>query len=122
MGAGKVKAFPSAAYTGSGADTESFDTRFLEALAIDIEVTNFDAGTTPNITFYLDRLGCDNNWYPIALGAAVSTAGKQSYSIGLGATVGVVLTESARLSWVFGGGVPATSITFKGSIVGRRNN
>ena len=122
MGAAKILNLASAVYTASGASATEFDTTWPEALAIDLNVTQFVNGTTPSIQFFLDRQGCDGEWYPVALGAAITATGKVSYSVGLGATLAVVLTERARLSWVFAGAVAADSITFKGSIVGRRIN
>lgn len=121
------------AATASG-DSGALDTTWVEALAVDINITAITGGVTPNITFTLDRLGADGIWYSPVTTGIIAATGKAS--IDLASALGIaivaapltsgaqhmVLGNTTRLSWVFGGGTPPTSVTFSASIIGRRSN
>ncbi|HCT79265.1 MAG TPA: hypothetical protein DGT23_22430 [Micromonosporaceae bacterium] len=112
-----------AAATGSDA-TAGFDTSKVGRGALDINVKTITGGTTPDITFHVDRLGGDGIWYPVASTAALTATGPVSLSICDAVADGAdaqhaVFTTQARVRWVFAGGVPATSIAFSGSFYGR---
>lgn len=112
-----------AAATGSG-QTAAFNTGSVRTAALDVNVKTITGGTTPDITFHVDRLGGDDIWYPVASTAALTAVGPVSLSISPAVADGadaqhVVFTDQARVRWVFAGGVPATSIAFSGSFYGR---
>lgn len=108
-----------------------FDPSKCSVFALDITVTAFVGGTTPNITFALERLGADEIWYRVWQAVAITAAGAVSYNFSPGAVVTAaaandagsdhaVLTSQARLAWTFGGGVVATSTDFSYSLIGKR--
>lgn len=110
-----------AAATGSG-NSGAFSTRNVRSAALDINIRTITGGTTPNITFFVDRLGGDEAWYQVYATAALTATGVTSVSFSEDnptAAQAFVLTDQARVRWVFGGGVPATSITFNGSFYGK---
>jgi hypothetical protein len=93
----------------------------IASLAVDITLTSFTGGTTPSVTFYVDRLGNDGAWYRLWTSAALTAAGPTSASIGPGqsgtnAAPGV-LTGTCRFGWSSTGA--PTSITFSASVSGR---
>lgn len=109
------------AATGSGV-SDVFSTRNVRAAALDITVAAITGGTTPSITFAVDRLGGDDIWYQVYATAALTAVGAVSASLGLGhatAANDIVFTESARVRWTFGGAVVADSINFSGSFYGK---
>jgi hypothetical protein len=106
----------------------SFSTVGLSSLAVDINLTAFTGGTTPDITFFVERQGTDTVWYRIWQSAAKTTAAKLDVTIGAstptvaaganvaqGVTAG--LTSTARFGWSTTGA--PDSVTFSASIVGR---
>ncbi len=100
---------------------DSFDTTYLTALAVDVAVTAFAGGTSPSVTFFVDRFGSDSNWYRLWTSSAINAPGTASISIGqfptgTGTAAGV-LTTLARFGWSFGGA--PTSVTLRASVVGR---
>jgi hypothetical protein len=118
-----VSAAQAAADTGT-----SFSTKGFRELTLDINVTAFTGGTTPSITFFLERQGNDGVWYRVWQSAAQSGAAKLPVTIGpgtptvaAGANVsqGVTagLTSTARFGWSTTG--TPTSVTFSASIVGK---
>jgi len=95
------------------------DTRFCTALGIDINVTAFAGGTAPSITFFLDRLSPDGNFYPAWSPAAIAATGKTSVNISPTnptAAQNAVLGPSCQLRWQFSGSVSPTSVTFSATI------
>jgi hypothetical protein len=84
--------------------------------------------TTPS--FFIDRRGADGLWYRVWTSVAHTAAESRSiHLLPAGVTVAaaadipgishVVLGARARLGWVFAGAVPATSIKFSYSLIGR---
>ncbi|MCX5209814.1 hypothetical protein OG689_11010 [Kitasatospora sp. NBC_00240] len=122
--------YPTSARAADNAG-DSVDTTKYSALAIDVSVTAFTGGTTPGVTFFLDRLGADGVWYPVWTSGSLTTTGKRSASVGDGMTGGTVtagvgtgpgafpaaLTTQARFGWTLSGS--PTSITFSASLVSR---
>jgi len=114
-----ILSLASAAYTASGV-TGPLPTASVTELAVDANVTTITGGTSPSITFYLDRLGADGVWYRMWTSAAVIVAGSVSTSVDPnGGATDAVLTDACRFGWTFGGTVAATSITFSASVVVR---
>lgn len=112
-----------AAATATG-QTGSLNSAMISRAALDVNVKAFTAGTTPSIQFFVDRLGGDNIWYPIAQTAALTATGSVSLDISdavADATAArhMVFTDQCRVRWVFAGAVVATSIDFSGSLYGR---
>lgn len=112
-----------AAATGSG-DSGAFDTSRIGKACLDLNVKTITGGTTPDITFFVDRLGGDDKWYPVAQTAALTATGQVSIEISDSLADGtdaqhMVFADQARVRWVFGGAVAATSISFSGSLYGR---
>lgn len=99
----------------------SFPTATTSALAVDITLTSFTGGTTPTVTFFVDRLGSDGVWYRAWTSAALSSAGATSVQIGpFPSGTGIftaVLTGTARFGWTSTG--TPTAITFSASVIGR---
>lgn len=85
-------------------------------LAVDINVTAV-SGTTPSMTFMVDRLGADGNWYNVWTSAAITSAGAVSTDIGPGCTIPKVPTGTIRLRTSIPTGT-TPSFTFTASIVG----
>jgi len=109
----------SAPYTASGV-TGPLPTYSVSELALDANVTVITGGTSPSITFYLDRLGADGVWYRMWTSAGILVAGSVSTSVDPdGGATNAVLTDACRFGWTFGGTVAATSITFSASVVVR---
>jgi hypothetical protein len=122
-----VYALASAAQAATNAGT-SFSTKGFQSLSLDINLASFTGGTTPTVTYFVERQGNDGLWYRIWQSASQSAAAKLSVTIGpnvptvaAGANVaqGVTagLTSTARFGWSSTG--TPTSITFSASIVGR---
>ena len=106
----------SAVYTASGGSGSITVPLAVEMLAVDANVTAA-SGTSPTLTFYLERQGSDGVWYQVWASSAITAAGTASTSVGPGCTVGAVLTGMVRLRWVIAGTTP--SFTFSASMVGR---
>lgn len=99
----------------------SFATGTLSGLAVDITLTSFTGGTSPSVTFFIDRQGADTVWYRIWTSAALTTAGATSVQIGPWPSgtgiVTAVLTGTARFGWTTAGA--PTAVTFSASVIGR---
>ncbi|MGW7001425.1 hypothetical protein ACWGCW_01010 [Streptomyces sp. NPDC054933] len=99
----------------------SFATSAIEAIAVDITLTSFTGGSSPSVTFFVDRLGNDSVWYRTWTSSALTTATTVSQVIGpFPAATGIttaVLTGTARFGWSSSGS--PTAITFSASVVGR---
>ncbi|MEV5944439.1 hypothetical protein [Streptomyces sp. NPDC051994] len=99
----------------------SFSTAAVSGLAVDVTLTSFTGGTSPTVTFFVDRLGSDGVWYRLWTSAALNGAGVTSVQIGpFPAATGIVtavLTGTARFGWTSTG--TPTAITFSASVVGR---
>jgi hypothetical protein len=121
-GASSILNYPSAAYNAANAGT-SFSTAQFSGLAVDVTVSAFTGGTSPSVTFFLDRLGADGVWYRVWTSAALTSAGATSVQIGpYPSGTGIftaVLTGTARFGWSFGGTVQPTAVTFSASVYGR---
>lgn len=131
MSADVLLKMASAAQTAAGVSAE-WDTTNVDSMAIDINVSAITGGaSTPGIKFTLERLGADGLWYgPVTSGNVTATG---NVSIDVSSALGVAIvaapltsasqhfvpTKRARLSWVFVGGTPPTSVTFSASVVGR---
>jgi hypothetical protein len=112
--------YPSGAQAASNAGT-SFSTSLIGSLAVDITLTSFTGGSSPAVTYFVDRLGNDGVWYRIWTSTAASTATVITASIGPGITgtgnASAVLTGTARFGWSSTGS--PTAITFSASVSGR---
>lgn len=99
----------------------SFSTATVSGLAVDVTLTSFTGGSSPAVTFFVDRLGSDGVWYRVWTSAALSSAGVTSVQIGpFPAATGIVtavLTGTARFGWTSTG--TPTAITFSASVIGR---
>lgn len=104
---------------------DSFFTVGYSSLAVDVNVTAFTGGTSPSVTFFINRLAGDGLWYPVWNSGAISTVKSVSASIGPGQSGGSagaggfsgVLTTQAQFGWTFSG--TPTSITLSGSVAAR---
>jgi hypothetical protein len=119
-GATALLSVSSAAQTAANTGT-SFSTPGASGLGVDINVTAFTGGTSPAVTFFVDRLGSDGVWYRTWTSSAITTVSAVSQIIGpYPAATGVttaILTGTARLGWSFTG--TPTSVTFSVSVSGR---
>lgn len=88
----------------------------FDQLALDINISAI-AGTTPSVTFVLNRKGADGVYYPIWTSAAQTAVGKLSTSIGIGGTVNHSLGSLARLDWTVAG--TGVSLSFTASLIGK---
>lgn len=117
----------SAAQAATNTGTQ-FNTAPFSAIALDINLTAFTGGTTPTVTYFVERQGLDGIWYRVWQSASQNAAAKLSVTIGAstptvaaganvaqGVTAG--LTSTARFGWSSTG--TPTSITFSASVVGR---
>lgn len=99
----------------------SFSTGSVSALAVDVTLTSFTGGTSPTVTFFVDRLGADGVWYRIWTSSALNSATAVSVQIGpFPSGTGIftaVLTGTARFGWSSTG--TPTAITFSASVIGR---
>lgn len=120
-------ALASAAQAATNTGT-SFATTGFGSISLDINLTAFTGGTTPTVTFFVERQGNDGIWYRVWQSASQNAAAKLSVTIGAstptvaaGANVaqGVSagLTAVARFGWSSTG--TPDSVTFSASIVGR---
>lgn len=105
-----------------------FSTAEVSMLAFDLNVASFQGGTTPTITFFLDRQDANGGWFQVWTSGALNAATNWGIDLGPGfatfsapsnLTQHVVLTDSMRLRWVFGGGANPTTVTFSASVIGR---
>lgn len=124
-GSRTLLAMPQAAYDAS-TSPRVFDTSEQDNLALDMNVVSFAGGTSPSITFFLDRQTANGDWSQVWSSGSVGVATNWGIDIGPGfSTFGApnqltqhaVFTQSARLRWTIGGA--PTSVTFSMSIVGR---
>lgn len=126
-GAVTLLAMANAPY-GATDSPKTFATDGITYGALDINVASFQGGTSPSITFFLERQGADTLWYQILTTSAVSSALtisvdispalNGSYSAPPGSAVQhAVFTHSARLRWTIAGA--PTSVTFSASFIGR---
>ena len=115
VGASVVATIVSAANTASGSTADLAVGR-LAALGVDVNVTAV-SGSSPSISFVLERKGSDGIYYPLASPAALTAAGQISLSVGRGLTTAAALGTAVRLRWVITGTTP--SFTFSASIVGK---
>ena len=107
----------------------AFDTKYADSIAVDLNVTAFTGGTTPTITFAVDRLAADGiTWFQVWTSGALNAPGIVSVDIGrFGMTYAAgsvtaqhaILTGSTRLRWAWGGGVNPTAVTWFASVTGR---
>lgn len=99
----------------------SFSTAAVSGLAVDVTLTGFTGGSSPAVTFFVDRLGSDGVWYRVWTSAALTGAGVTSVQIGpFPAATGIitaVLTGTARFGWSTTG--TPTAVTFSASVIGR---
>ncbi|MBX7464963.1 hypothetical protein K1Y80_02555 [Streptomyces sp. MAG02] len=99
----------------------SFSTAAVSGLAVDVTLTSFTGGSSPAVTFFVDRLGSDGVWYRVWTSSALTSTGVTSVQIGpFPAATGIVtavLTGTARFGWSSTGS--PTAITFSASVIGR---
>lgn len=99
----------------------SFSTAAVSGLAVDVTLTSFTGGSSPAITFFVDRFGSDGVWYRVWTSSALNSPGVTSVQIGpFPAATGIVtavLTGTARFGWSSTGS--PTAITFSASVIGR---
>jgi hypothetical protein len=91
---------------------EPFSTATIDSLAIDVTVVSFTGGTSPAVTFFVDRQGTDSLWYRVWSSGAVIAVGPLSANV-----VSSVLTSTARFGWSTTG--TPTGINFSASVIGR---
>ena len=116
--------YASAAQAASNTGT-SFSTTGATTLAVDATVTGFTGGSSPTVTFFIQRLGNDGIWYQIWASTAVAATNTVTASIGPGMTgtgtnannVSAVLTGTCRFGWSTTG--TPTAVTFSASVVAR---
>lgn len=113
--------YPTATPEAASNTGVSFSTATVSSLAVDITLASFTGGTTPTVTFFVDRLGSDGVWYRIWTSSALNSAGVTSIQIGpFPSGTGIftaVLTGTARFGWSSTGA--PTAITFSASVIGR---
>jgi hypothetical protein len=107
----------------------AFDTRFIQSIALDLAVSAFTGGTTPTITFFVDRLGADGiTWTQAWTSGAINAAStvyvdlgpySLTYAAGSVTAQHFVPTGTARLRWAWGGGANPTAVTWSASVIGR---
>lgn len=105
------------------------DTRFIDSIALDLNVSAFTGGTAPTITFFVDRLGADGiTWTQVWTSGAISSTGAIAVDLGrfgmtyaAGTVTGqhVIFSTSARLRWAWGGSANPTAVTWYASAIGR---
>ena len=113
--AGIVFTQPPTAVTTSGS-TNPLQINAFGALAVDVAVTAL-SGTSPGISYFLERQGADGAWYSVWAPTAITAVGTASTSVGPGCSTPEVLTNTVRLRWEVSGTSP--SFTFSISIWGR---
>lgn len=119
---------PTGSYKASGVQT--FDSSYLAHAALDITLTSFTGGTTPSVTFGVDRQGNDGLWYPVWSSGSTTTATVWSIDVSQSITqqttgnpnaptaaIHVVWTFTGRFTWTFAGS--PTSVQFSASLIGR---
>ncbi len=88
----------------------------FDQLALDVNISAL-TGTSPSVTFVLNRKGVDGVYYPIWTSTAQTAVGKLSTSVGISAPVNHSLGSTLRLDWsVAGTGV---SLSFTASLIGK---
>ncbi len=126
-GAPSLVAMAQAAYDTT-TSPKVFTTTGASMLALDLNVVSFQGGTTPTITFFLERQTANGDWSQIWTSGALNAATNWGVDIGPGfgtfsapsnLAQHAVLTNSARIRWAFGGGANPTTVTFSLSVVGR---
>lgn len=124
-GARNLLAMPQAAYDTSSSP-RVFSTAEINNLAVDMNVVSFQGGTSPNVTFILERQTANGDWSQVWTSGSVGTATNWGVDIGPGygtfaapnnLTQHACFTTTARLRWTFGGA--PTTVTFSMSIMGR---
>ncbi|MFE4867723.1 hypothetical protein [Streptomyces sp. NPDC056682] len=99
----------------------SFSTAAVSGLAVDATLVSFTGGSSPGITFFVDRFGSDGVWYRVWTSASLTSATTVSVQIGpFPAATGIVtavLTGTARFGWSTTG--TPTAVTFSASVIGR---
>ncbi len=129
MGADVLWSYTGAAVTGNG-DSGPIDTTRVSMVAFDLNVTALTGGTSPTVTFFVERQGADSNWYQVLSTSGITGALTVSVDISPGLTgtysappgsaqQHAVLSKAARVRWLFGGTVAPTSVAFTASFVGR---
>lgn len=129
MGADVLWTYVGPAVTGNG-DSGAIDTTRISYAGLDINVTAITGGTSPTITFFVERQGGDGNWYQVLSTSGITGALTVSVDISPGLTGAyaappgsaqqhAVFTKTARVRWAFGGSVAPTSVAFTASFVGR---
>jgi hypothetical protein len=95
----------------------SFSTAGMTGLAVDVTLTSFTGGSSPSVTFFVDRFGSDGVWYRVWTSSGLTGAGATSASIGPSMGTAAVLTGTARFGWSTAGS--PTAVTFSASVIGR---
>lgn len=111
-------------------NTLVFDTTEITYAALDVTLTSFTGGSTPSVTFSLQRQGADGVWYTVWTSGATTTATVWSIDLSPSLTaqttgnpnapdaaVHNVFTASGRFVYSFAGN--PTSVQFSASLIGR---
>lgn len=88
----------------------------FDQLALDVNVSAL-TGTSPSVTFVLNRKGADGVYYPIWTSAAQTAVGKLSTSAGISAPINHCVGSVMRLDWMVAG--TSVSLTFTASLIGK---
>ncbi len=83
-----------------------------DEMSVDFNVTVI-TGTSPTLTFFVDRKGSDNIYYQIWASTQITTVtGTTSISIGPGCTKPESLGATARVRWVIAGTSPSYTFSY----------
>ena len=96
---------------GGGLPVGGFDD-----LSVDVSVTALTGGGA-SVQFWIDRLGTDGVWYPIANSAVLTAPGVFSTTLAAQNSQSQSFGKICRLRWVVAGTTP--SITLSASIIGK---
>jgi hypothetical protein len=100
----------------SGGNSGELSVGGQQEFAFDANISSI-SGASASITFYIDRLALDGNWYSVWNSGAQTATGTVSASLGHGMASNVSLGSQARVRWVLAGTTP--SILFSGSLIGK---
>lgn len=127
-GAGILYSHSASVTDATASASIALDTRFVDSIALDLNVVAFVAGTAPTISYFIDRQGADGTWYQVWTSGALAATGIVSVDIGRHAmtyaagsvtAAHAIFTNNARFRWAFGGTANPTSVTWSASLVGR---
>jgi hypothetical protein len=116
MSAATLYTHASALETANGNSGDLTVGSYVE-LAIDINITG-NQGSSPTITYYMDRKGADGVYYPIWQSSTITASASISASIGAGLAYSQSFGATVRFRWVIGGS-STPGFTFSASLQGK---